>query len=115
MAIIIKQIKEINFSVIKDGILCTIFCEYSTSDAPNCGGWFHKIFPRGTNEVKILLEEVIQNPKFLEWEKGKWRNPDVFSKPECIFNYCPHPDLCKKEGCLYPNSSESEPKKTLTR
>ena len=65
MAIIIKQIKEINFSVIKDGILCTIFCEYSTSDAPNCGGWFHKIFPRGTNEVKILLEEVIQNPKFL--------------------------------------------------
>jgi hypothetical protein len=26
---------------------------------------------------------------------------DVFSRPECIFNYCPHPENCK-ESCLAP-------------
>ena len=28
----------------------------------------------------------------------------VFSLPECIFNYCPYPDLCKAGGCLHPTS-----------
>lgn len=27
---------------------------------------------------------------------------DVFSRPECIFNYCPHPENCK-ESCLAPS------------
>lgn len=23
----------------------------------------------------------------------------VFSKPECIFQYCPHPEVCRENGC----------------
>lgn len=23
----------------------------------------------------------------------------IYSDPECIFNYCPHPEVCKEKGC----------------
>lgn len=26
---------------------------------------------------------------------------EVFSDPQCIFKYCPHPELCKNGGCMY--------------
>lgn len=33
-------------------------------------------------------------------DKDKARANKVFSLPECVFNYCPHPNECKIGGCL---------------
>jgi hypothetical protein len=35
---------------------------------------------------------------------------DVFSRPECIFNYCPNPKQCK-DLCLAPNPAADNPAK----
>ena len=33
-------------------------------------------------------------------DRDKARANKVFSLPECVFNYCPHPNECKIGGCL---------------
>ena len=33
--------------------------------------------------------------------------PTIFSRPECIFNYCPHPDQCDST-CLSPSGLPPE-------
>ena len=34
---------------------------------------------------------------------------DVFSRPECSFVYCPHPELCRVKGCMCPKENSADP------
>lgn len=38
-------------------------------------------------------------------EKG---THEVYSRPECIFNYCPHPEVCQKRGCQSLRAKEQK-------
>jgi hypothetical protein len=32
---------------------------------------------------------------------------DVYSRPECVFNYCPYKGTCEAEGCQHPVRNEA--------
>ena len=58
--------------------------------------------PELKNEYDLLLKRL---ERLIESTNADWNRidrVDVFSRKECIFNYCPHPDKCKEE-CLTQN------------
>lgn len=56
------------------------------------------IFTKGLNvsEVVELINEEFER-------KDKHQATGVFARDECIYNYCPHPELCK-DVCQCPST-----------
>lgn len=54
-------------------------------------------------EAKFFNETVEKNSVFVGVDKGSLegdkKTTSVFCKNECIFVYCPHPDVCEAKGC----------------
>jgi len=46
------------------------------------------------NQGHQKSSEKLPTPKFLTRPKV-----EVYSKDECVFQYCPNPEICKKKGC----------------
>lgn len=46
------------------------------------------------------IENTIKIIKSIDFQEKKI---DVYSNEKCVFNYCPNPDLCKKNknGCIH--------------
>jgi hypothetical protein len=36
---------------------------------------------------------------------------EVYSDAKCIYNYCPHPEICKENGCQHPIETQPVPPK----
>lgn len=33
----------------------------------------------------------------------------VYQRPECVYNYCPNPDMCKEDGkCRHPKQEDKK-------
>lgn len=52
--------------------------------------------PMADNEKKEISDILKEQPQ---------RKTEVFSRPECIYQYCKHPELCK-DKCIYHSSSQ---------
>lgn len=59
------------------------------------------------SEIEELIKKTLQNNAnpfresiiTVQVEDIPEPKIEVFSKAECIFQYCPHPDICRDKGC----------------
>lgn len=49
------------------------------------------------DSISIYAAELLSG---IELYEGKLNQ--VVSRPDCVFNYCPHPEVCKEKGCQNP-------------
>lgn len=81
---------------------CSHIWDYSDSHCPNCGSQDETEL--NAKEVKeIALQMIAEGNAAIAMLKvhddlGTKKN-EVFSRDECVFHYCPHPEKCQ-DKCI---------------
>lgn len=54
-------------------------------------------------KIEDVKEELIQTAaSCMRMLQSINNRIEIYSDHNCIYKYCPHPDVCKKNGCVYP-------------
>lgn len=118
MADCLTEITEIRFLVEPEETRCYVYVSVlNLLECPHVViGWHYKNFPATVSTLEILTAYLGDH---LSWEHKRPpqdTRPDpvldrpVYSRPECIFNYCPFMELCQaSDSCSSPNRSQRQP------
>jgi len=72
--------------------------KYTEQDIIDCVSKFRQCFRE--NDIVKCMPPILFVQLYLSGKLDKTiSKSNIYKKEECIYEYCPHPNICKKNGC----------------